>query len=404
MNIEQWLTKINSISDTYLLNKQHIVNFINLVPSKYLTLKEIKFPNKIVQMISNKEYLLIWDCEFQVFKSPPKYKCKKTNFEIVSGQKMIRCISEIGIILIFNINNTFYISALFHCGFLNLQLGHSFIEYMPFYHEYMSVQKSSLQKIMNIESKIFPHLKFQQIWNNFLKNSNSTAFSNEIIKLTNNKILKANKHILSTFNKQMNVLITLLEDIDEISSSSLDPTISKLYIKIVDNLKNIIYNNSIKKFNKYQKNFKNISQIYLNDKYIQNILVKIHSHKSVIHNINLIISDVNCLNVVKGPSDIVAVINHNLFLNKCHNLVSQNNIIDIADYNNKIHEICHSAKLYESYLCLSKNSTVLSDKYDEALLLQILKKYMKTDFKPHNPLVDSYYTLQVFIFFNLINK
>jgi len=257
---------------------------------------------------------------------------------------------------------------------------------------------------MNIESKIFPHLKFQQIWNNFLKNSNSTAFSNEIIKLTNNKILKANKHILSTFNKQMNVLITLLEDIDEISSSSLDPTISKLYIKIVDNLKNIIYNNSIKKFNKYQKNFKNISQIYLNDKYIQNILVKIHSHKSVIHNINLIISDVNCLNVVKGPSDIVAVINHNLFLNKCHNLVSQNNIIDIADYNNKIHEICHSAKLYESYLCLSKNSTVLSDKYDEALLLQILKKYMKTDFKPHNPLVDSYYTLQVFIFFNLINK
>jgi hypothetical protein len=110
------------------------------------------------------------------------------------------------------------------------------------------------------------------------------------------------------------------------------------------------------------------------------------------------------LNIVKGPADIIAVINHNLFLNKCHNLVSNDNIIDIADYNNKIHEMCYSAKLYESYVCLSKNSIIKNDKYDEALILQILKKYMKSDFKPHNPLVDSYYTLQVFIFFNLINK
>jgi len=401
MNTDQWISKINSISDSFLLNKQHIINFISMTPSKFLTLNEIILPKKIKDIIKYKEYILVWDCEFQVFKAPNNYKCKKTLFEITNGQKMIRCVSEIGIILILNINNAFYIAGLFHLAFLNLQLGNNLSDYTPFYHDYMSVQKKSLHKIINLENNIFPHLRFEQIWNQFIKTHDDKTFSNRIIQLTNNKILKLNRNISAAFNSQISKLISLIEHSNNIV---FDVDITKLINKIIDNLKNIIYTNTINKFNKYYNHFKKISQIYLNDKYIQHILVKIHNHKSVIHNINLIISDVNCFNIVKGTSDITAVINHNLFLNKCHNNVSNNNIIDIADYNSTIYNMCNSAKLYESYVCLSKNYINNNSIYDETFILNIIKKYMSSDFKPHNPLVDAYYTLQVFIFFNLLNK
>jgi len=264
----------------------------------------------------------------------------------------------------------------------------------------MSIKKTSLKKIIDIETNIFPHLKFNKMWSHFLKHFDNNLLSLEIIKLRKNKILRANKHVLHTFDKQILQLIPLIESLppfkDEIILTN---EITKLINKITDNLKIIIYNNTIGKFKKYRNNFQNINQIYLNDKYIQNILVKIHNHKAVIHNINLIVSDINCLNIVKGPSDITAVINHNLFLNRCHNLVSADNIIDIADYNNKIYELCSSAKLYESFVCLSNKS-----KNNDTHILTHLKKYMSADFKPHNPLVDAYYTLQVFIFFNILNK
>jgi len=405
MNTKQWISKINSISDSFLLNKQHILTFINLISSKYLTLVHIDFPIKIKNIIKHKDYILIWDCEFQVFKSPRKYKCNKTQFETTNGQKMIRCISEIGIILILNINNSFYLAGLFHCAFLNMRLSNDISDFTPYYHEYMSIQKKSLVKIIDIEQNIYPHLKFEKIWNNFIKHKNSDLLSQDIIKLTSNKILRSSKYILSTFNKQILKLIPLIQSLPPFNDDIvLTPDIIKLIDKIIDNLKIIIYNNTISQFNKHHHSFKKILKIYLNDKYIQNILVNIDNHKSVMHNLNLIISDINCLNIVKGQSDIIAVINHNLFLNRCHNSVSNNNIIDIADYNNKIHELCSSAKLYESYVCLSNKSILDNEKYKEESILNFLKKYMDSDFKPHNPLVDAYYTLQVFIFFNLLNK
>ena len=410
MNIDQWISKINSMSRSFLLNKQPIVNFINLISSKYLTIMPIQFPHKIISLIKHKEIILIWDCEFQIFKSPNSYKCKKTLFETTNGHKMIRCISEIGLILLFNINNKFYLSGLFHCAFLNLNLTENLSNYTPFYHEYMSVKKISLKKIINIETNIFPHLKFEKMWNHFLKYHDTNLLSQQIVKLRKNNILRANRFVLHTFDKQILLLIPLLESLPPFNNEIiLTNEITKLINKIIENLKIIIYNNTIGHFKKYRNNFMTINQIYLNDKYIQNILVKIHNHKAVIDNINLIISDVNCLNIVKGPSDITAVINHNLFLNRCHNLVSTNNIIDIADYNSKIYEICSSAKLYESYVCLSNKSNISRSERDqrnngESYILNHLKKYMSADFKPHNPLVDAYYTLQVFIFFNLLNK
>jgi hypothetical protein len=397
MNIDQWISKINKLSDTFFNNKQPIINLINLVPSKYLTLTPINLPNKIKNMIKHKDFIIVWDCEFQVFKAPNNYKCNKTQYDIIDKQKMIRCISEIGIIMIFNINNIFYLSALFHCGFLNLQLGNDLLQYIPFYHEYMSVQKSSLDKIIYIENKIFPHLKFERIWNRYLKHNNLDNFIYDIEQFKLNKVLKIHKNILSVFEKQLDDLISYLQQ-----KNDFDKSIDKKINKIITNLKSLIYNTSIKQFSKYHKNFKNISKIYLNDKYIQNILVKIHNHKTVIHNINLIVSDINGINIVKGTADITAIINHNLFLNKCHNMILSNNIIDIASYNNIIYEMCESAKLYESYVCLSNHKHINSK--EEITILNLLKKYMNSEMKAHNPLTDAYYTLQVFIYFNLINK
>jgi hypothetical protein len=379
MEINEWLTEINKLDKSFFVSKHYLLSFVNIVSSKFLTLQKYdKYFNDITTKFNN-DIILIWDCEFQVFKS--NVKNKKIEYEITNGQQMIRCISEIGLLLFLKINKNIYLAGIFHLGFLNKEFT-NIKNFIPFYHEYMSTNNLSTNKIINIENNIYPHIKFEKIWNQFKFNNDIKNFQKHTINLLNDKILQKNKSIVEKFKSQLNQLIDLIE----YDQNSVD----KLISKIVTNLKNIIYNNTINKLNKTDE-FIKIRNIYLNDSYIKSILINNYNHNAVIDNLNMIFA--NGLNIVKGYEDIKAIYNHNLLLNdKLHKIKY---IIDIAEYNDTIYKLCNSAKLYESYLCLRDTfGDVNSD------LLIILKKWMESNFKPHNPLVDAFYTLQVYILYN----
>jgi hypothetical protein len=391
MNINEWLDKINQIDNNYIKSMDNLIKFIKLIEYKYITLQKIEISDKIYKMLNNKKYIFIWDCEFQVFKCPQSYNSNNISYEQYQGKKMIRAIAEIGIILLLNIKNNIYFSGLFHCGFLNKRFA-KIVDYTPFYHEYMSVHSDSEKQIIKLEENIYPHLIFEKIWNDFLFFKDSDKFSNDVlIFIKNNNVLKSEKSIINKFKEQIYDLVSLIEQNQ--SFDNLEKNISK----IINNLKNIIYTKLIKSF-KFDNKFKKINNIYLSDKYIKKILLGQELHNNFIKIFNLLISEKDSLNIIKGSEDIKAMINHNIYLNDCYNNVPSNNIIDIAEYNAKIYEICSSAKLYESYICLNKDNSK-----DNSSIINELKKYiLSSTIKPHNPLNDAYYTLQVFILFNLL--
>jgi hypothetical protein len=390
MDIDKWLNNINQLNSNYIKSIQSLIKFIKLIEFKYLTLQKIDLPIKIYNMISSKSIIFIWDCEFQVFKDSKNKNLNNISYEIYQGKKMIRLISEIGIILLLNINNSIYLGGLFHCGFLNKQFNKITL-YTPFYHEYMSIQNNSLKQIIEIEQNIYPHLIFTNIWNDFLEHKNTKKFTDDMLNfMNNNNVLKSIKSIFKKFEAQIYELISLIEE-----NQSLD-NLENIINKIINNLKNIIYNTLIKSFKNNNK-FKKINKIYLADKYIKKILIKHELHNNFIKIFNLLISDKNSLNIIKGFEDIKAILNHNVYLNNTLNNVPSENIIDIAEYNSKIYELCSSAKLYESYICLNKENNKNNK------ILEELKKYTSSNIiKPHNPLNDAFYTLQVFILFNLL--
>lgn len=378
MELNSWLTKINNLDNKFLVDKQYLINFIQIVDSKFLTFE--RYDNYLPNIKQKNDCIFIWDCEFQVFKTNSSHKKNKIQYEIVNGKKMIRCISEIGLIMLFNIKNKIYLTGLFHISLLNKSFQDTQY-YQPFYHEYLSVNEYSNKKIMAIENKIYPHLIFEKIWSLYKYNNNHKLFQKNIIKLLKNYVLTTNKSVLEKFKNQLNDLINLMEN---------EADTDKLISKIMTNLKSIIYSATIGQLNKTYE-FNKIKSIYLNDYYIKSILLDQEQHHIIINNLNMVFS--NGLNIVKGLEDIKALQNHNILLNEHYKKIE--NIIDIAEYNNKIYQLCGSAKLYESYLCL-KNTFGDPDKN----ILNVLKKWMESNFKPHNPLVDAYYTLQVFILYN----
>ena len=344
MDFNKWISKINNIDNNFLINKNKLLNLINSINFKYLFLKklDIKINNLFLF-----DYTIIWDCEF------------KNNYQ--------KYISEIGFILLLNINKQIFFAGFFHIGFFN-KLITNLYNYQPFYSEYMSVSSKTLKKIQEIEQFIYPHLQFINIWNN--KNIN---LEQQLINFT-----KSIKHYKSIY---INFVDELYNNIDNINV----PKLTKI-------LKDIIYSNKIKNL-KNKHLFYDIYNLYINDSFIKKILVNIDDHSKIINLINLTLADKNCLNIVKGNEDINAIINNNkLFNKKLYNIL---NIIDIADYNTLIYIHCNSAKLYESYLCLIK----FSDNYID-IIEPIFKKYLQDNFSPHNPLVDAFYTLQVFIIYN----
>ena len=434
MIFDDFIKQIETIDPLYLNNKHSLLSFITHVPNKYLTLTKLNIPtiNKLdaTQPIELKtkflmyEYTLIWDCEFQVFSNKgilyPNLKDKgrvdpnlKDKGRVNSNLKdkhnckflikeagMIRCISELGLILLLNIKGTIYIGGLFHCSFLNHKFN-TLNEHMPFYHEYMSVSPNTEKKIINIEQQIFPHLSFMNIWTLFIDNKNQTVFTNNLTKLLQNKKLVSNNQILNKFKDQMLSLLTLLENLKK-DDNILNDNILTLVTKINTNLKGFIYLKLIRKYHKTHL-FKQINDLYLNDSYIKSITVPIVNHDKVLINFMNSVKFSKCLNIIKGFEDLKALNNHALLLNCVNqNIIINNDInyVDIADYNDDLYKKCGSAKLYETYLCLMKYKQLDNETWirvGDALL----KNYMKLNMKPHNPLVDAYYTLIVYMAYNI---
>ena len=102
---------------------------------------------------------------------------------------MLRCISELGLVLLLNIKNVIYVGGLLHCSFMNHRFN-KLDEYMPFYHEYMSVSSKTEDKIVKAEQQIFPHLSFMQIWSEFVKDKNANNDIDEIINTTKKQLNK----------------------------------------------------------------------------------------------------------------------------------------------------------------------------------------------------------------------
>jgi hypothetical protein len=292
MEFNLWISKINQLDNRFFIDKHHLINCIQLIESKYLTIE--RYDKYLPQFRQNNDCIFIWDCEFQVFKINKQTKHNKIQYEIIAKEKMIRCISEIGLIILFNIKNIIYFVGFIHISFLNKQF-QKVNNYLPFYHEYMSVNNKSTKKIIKIEKTIYPHIIFEKIWNKFKYNNNSKIFQSNIIIFLKNNILKKNKSIYKLFNNQLNNLIKLLEESIIVENNII---IDKLINKIITNLKNIIYNNTIEMLNKTNE-FSKIKSIYLDDKYIKSILIKEEDHNIIINNLNNMFS--TGLNISKVP-------------------------------------------------------------------------------------------------------
>lgn len=402
MNLNKWMSKIKSINKLFFNNKDELIKLLELTSFKYLFFIKLRFNKKIYNMVNNYDYITIWDGEFQNFlikdlnnnitcKEYNNYIKNTTNNNICSEYSnnityketkvgnIITILSEIGLILLIKLQKNIYFSAIIHINFMNYNFT-SIFKYRPIYSTYMSVTSSTRKKIEELEEDIYPHLIFINLWNSYKLNKDKKVFETKLIELLNKTNILTNK-ISNLFKEQISLLN---------SNNNTNIIINDICIQLKKTIHTLIVDNLPNNY-KYIK----IIKLYLDDNYVKSTLININNHKDVIRLLNNVVAHNKCLNIVKGTSDIYALYNHNLLLGN-NNVVLQN-VIDIADYNNTIYKTCGSAKLYESYNCLHK----IKKNIDITVEKQI-KAHMFDNFLPHNPLVDSYYTLQIFILYNII--
>ena len=180
--MNSWIQQINNINNSFLSNKQHIISLLTLTKKKRLLCVNLKLDKKIISLLNN-DCILIWDCEFQKWQD--KYG-----------------VSELGCIILFNINNNIYLVALIHASFMNRQMCKELGEYYPFYHDYMTTTKKTETKILNIEKQIYPHLMFEEGWNKYLSSNNINHFKKIL-----HQILKLNFQNKSAFKKHVKQLM-----------------------------------------------------------------------------------------------------------------------------------------------------------------------------------------------------
>ena len=377
MNLNQWILKIKNINNNFFNKKDDLIDVLKKSNFVHFFLVQVNVNSKIYELINNYDYIAIWDCEFQNFKS----NINDTTFiynKLLIGN-IIKLISEIGIIILIKPKTIVYFGAILHLNFVNKKFT-SLNNYLPIYSDYMSVTSSTRVEIKNIEKSIYPHLIFNKIWKKYELTKNKKIFKAEIIrKLFKN--ITINKKLQELFYDLLNIINTDKKS-NEIINNITNELKKKIYISLINTLPN-------------NHKYKTILNLYLSDVYVKNTIIKNNNHANIIKSLNLMMSHEKCLNIIKGNTDIDALYNHTRILN--NSIVSINNIIDIANYNNVIYETCGSAKLYESYICLYniRNSIDLT-------IEKLIKESIADNFVPHNPLIDAYYTLQIFILFNII--
>lgn len=409
MKLQVWLSKIKLLDNNFMNNKDDLINFIQLVNVKCLTIKEIIMEDKVKNKLMNKQCIICWDSEFQSFINN-----KKVDF--VKEEKLTKCISELGILLLFNINNHIYLTGMFHLGFLNKKIVNSKY-YIPKYHIYVSTLSDTTDKIIEIEKTVYPHLKYESEWIKLLNNCKSEhdidIFKKNIKSIYNTDNLKKKyKEKFKNFNKILDNIVKC----SDIQSNNND------VVKAIEKVgKNTIHDILIKDYKKNDQ-FKQIKELYMNDSYIKSININPKKHLKVLSLFyNMVFNNNSYINIVKEKNDYDALQNHVAILSDL-NMVKfigikrddldndnmkelYNKNIDIGNYNEDLKNNkqfnCESAKLKESYDCLF-------DKFKDnnnfnKIITESLLDCFKTDYiKPHNPLTDAYYTLNVFIKYNML--
>jgi len=142
--------------------------------------------------------------------------------------------------------------------------------------------------------------------------------------------------------------------------------------------------------NEYKKLLEKQHLLYKNDSQVKKRLV---NPKEYLTKLNNYLKE--GLLVHKETTDLEAIKNASQYYNVPLQI---KNKFDIAIYNNKLAQVAKSPNLHNSYLYLYdeiiiKDSKIL--KYHDNLIELINKKMPK--FRPHNPLVDAFMTIFVYI-------
>ena len=322
-----------------------IYNFLKTINDKNIFFDILNDKlQKLYDNITTKNYIISFDIEFL------RYNYDKIN---------INYIFEIGGIIIHKYKNKWYLISFFHYNIKpHLINDDMFIQNS----EYCTISNETYNKVKKLENKLLPHLIYKRI------------DLNEIIinDLMNNNLI----NLLLSKNKLINIIN------------------NNNYDKFIKELKKILFKingNFLKKnhLNYEYYLYNEINNLIFNDKdinyrYIKNIKKNLLLLKKIIN---------NGYSIVKGIEDFNVIKNHLNLFNIDFN-INDNYYYDIAKYNNELYNICNSAELKKSFICLINKKII--DENDDIYIKLKNNIYMKA----HNPLVDSLMTLIIFNNYN----
>jgi hypothetical protein len=322
--------------------------WMNLINNKQIL--NIKLDDKLSKEYNNKtnlDYIISFDVEF---------------LRYVVDHRQIQTIHEMGGLLFEKKSNSWYLICIFH---INLKpIIQNINQYYLLTSKYNTLSDDVNDKVIKIENKL--------LLNNLFSNTQNMSITETKELLYKNKLLK---RYLS--KKNINKLLN-------IKSNDFDKFIKKL-----SKINHMIKGSDLINFKEEYNMFKDIINLILNDPTVIEREIKEKDQNLFINLTNELFS--KSYLIVKGIEDIKALKNHSLLLKQ--ESLKLTHIFDIAIYNNILYQKCNSAELENSFLCLQ--NLKLTQKYDS--FLKIINDF--THLKPHNPLVDAYYTWIIFNIF-----
>jgi len=261
--------------------------------------------------------------------------------------RQIQSIHELGGLLLEK-RETWYLMYIFHFNLIPIYK--NIKQYYLLTSSYNTISENTLKKVIEIEKELLPE--------NIIKSPD------DINKLKTNKIIKRYLSRKTFNNPDFIFLKKKISKIKhQIKGDDLNGREYELFKKSIE----LILNDS-DSLSRQIKEYDQIKFLNLTNKFFSNSYL-----------------------IVKGLEDIKALKNHLLLLNQ--NSKRLVNYFDIACYNKMLFKKCNSAELEKTYLCLENLN--LTNKYDQFKQIII----MFTKMKPHNPLIDAYYT---WIIFNIL--
>jgi hypothetical protein len=261
--------------------------------------------------------------------------------------RQIQTIHELGGLLLEK-RETWYLMYIFHFNLIPIYK--NIKQYYLLTSSYNTVSEDTFKKLIEIEKELLPE--------NIIKSPD------DLDLLKTNKIIKRYLSMKTINNPDFNY-------------------IKKKISKIKHQIKG--YDLYGKEFELFKKSI----ELILNDSDSVSRQIKEYNQIKFLNLTNKLFS--NSYLIVKGLEDIKALKNHLLLLKQ--NSKKLLNYFDIAQYNEMLFKKCNSAELEKTYLCLE--NLKLTDKYNQFKKIIM----MFTKMKPHNPLVDAYYT---WIIFNIL--